>query len=80
MQLTIDKSAFLELIKDGEEISCEATKHDCHVTYYVVPYQGKMWLTSAEFSYNDGIQDDEFYLDEAEAVEVKTTIWKVKQK
>ncbi len=79
--MTVNKSTFLELIEsDGaEELSEEATKHDCHVTYYVVPYQGKMWITSAEYSYSDGLQDYEFELQEAEKVEITTHVWKVKK-
>jgi len=77
----INKETLLDLLQESaaEKIDEFSTKHDCHIEKWVVSYQDKFWIVSYECSYNEGIQDDEFDLWEAEQYEVTIKKWKIKK-
>lgn len=52
---------------DYHEIDQYPSKHDCHYTVIVFPWEDKNWKCSYESSYNEGIQ---FY-GEIECIEVE---------
>lgn len=81
MVITINKETLLDLLQESaaEKIDEFSTKHDCHVEVWVVPYQDKFWSVNYECSYNHGIQDDEFELQEAEPYEITVKKWKIKK-
>lgn len=81
MTKTIDKDTLIDLLEeDGViKINEHATKHDCHLVTSIIPLEGKFWMVSYECSYNHGIQDDEFELQEAESHEITVKKWKIKK-
>ncbi len=81
MIITINKKTLINLLEEPAAIKIDefATKHDCHLEKWVVPYQDKFWIVSYESSYNHGIQDDEFDLWEAEQYEITIKEWKIKK-
>jgi len=75
MKLTKTKDELFDLLEDPTLIKTDewATKHDCHAECYVVQIYGKHYEFTVEYSYNDGIQDDEVELYEVEPYQVTTT-------
>lgn len=79
MKKTINKETLFELLEEegAKTLSEYATKHDCHMNTCLVPFDGKFWMVNFESSYNNGVQGDEFELQEAEQYEVTVKTWRV---
>ena len=72
MTKTIDSETLFDLIEEdgATKLSEHATKHDSHWETWVVPFEGKFWLTGFEASYNNGVEGETFELEEAAQYEV----------
>lgn len=73
------KEVFESWVEDESTIEVDewATKHDCHRVIYVTKKDDKYWEYSIEYSYNDGAQiwDDFVEAHEVRPVEVKSIKW-----
>lgn len=78
MTKTIDRETLFELTEEdgAKKLNEHATKHDCHWETWVVPFEGKFWITGYEASYNNGVEGEAFELEEAEEYEVTVKKWR----
>jgi len=81
MTKQITKDQLFELMEENgaHKIDEWSTKHDCHLETWILPFEDKFWKVSIEFSYNDGIIDDKFNMQEAESYTETITKWRVKK-
>ena len=80
-KLTVDKKELRELLEQDGTIEIEqwATKHDCHMTEYIVYKGEKTFQVFVESSYNNGIEDNKFELVEVEPYQETVTKWRIKK-
>lgn len=81
MTKQITKEELVELLEnpDAKKIGEFATKHDCRLETWILLDEDKFWKVGIELSYNYGIIDNIFYLEEAESYEETVTKWRKKK-
>lgn len=77
--IKLNKIELLDWIDEAEKIDEYPTKHDCHCEVYVKKVGDKFYQVTAEFSYNDGLQMWEDYMELEEVVPYEVTVTKYKK-
>ncbi len=74
--MKIKKEDLENILEDESTIEIEEyhTKHDCHRTVYVSKIEDKFYKFDLEFSYNEGIQLYDDYVDAVEVRAVEKTV------
>ena len=77
--IKLNKKELINWIDDADKVDVYPTKHDCHCSVYVKKVGDKFYRVKAEFSYNDGLQMWDDYVELEEVVPYEVTVTKYKK-